>query len=266
MIAALVAGCSSGPKEAGPVPTGQKQKSHSSGSTSGGGTAASTSVPLCGEDNTDARVDSQNGAAGTIMTTWRVTNTSSEACRSFGYPGMDFHAASGWLDVQVQRGGGVQIDSVKVTFGQDVLFLQDLAVLALIRQNLGKRAIYFSWSDGGYPDQTFGLEPYLVSQGMVRKLLPNKVVANDSMVSNPILGMVDLPRTNELLWNAYHWKAIARSRPRGWVDPPSSSILQLYAVIYRGMAETYRAQGNMKLAIEADRISQEIRTNLQPIQ
>ncbi len=168
--------------------------------------------------------------------------------------------------MQVQRGGGVQIDSVKVTFGQDVLFLQDLAVLALIRQNLGKRAIYFSWSDGGYPDQTFGLEPYLVSQGMVRKLLPNKVVANDSMVSNPILGMVDLPRTNELLWNAYHWKAIARSRPRGWVDPPSSSILQLYAVIYRGMAETYRAQGNMKLAIEADRISQEIRTNLQPIQ
>jgi Domain of unknown function (DUF4232) len=50
-------------------------------------------------------VDSQQGAAGTIMTTWRVTNTSSEACRSFGYPGMDFHAASGWLDVQVQRGG-----------------------------------------------------------------------------------------------------------------------------------------------------------------
>jgi hypothetical protein len=39
------------------------------------------------------------------MTTWRVTNTSSETCRSFGYPGMDFHTASGWLDVQVHRGG-----------------------------------------------------------------------------------------------------------------------------------------------------------------
>jgi hypothetical protein len=53
----------------------------------------------------DVKVDSQEGAAGTIMTTWRVTNTSSEACRSFGYPGMDFHTASGWLDVQVHRGG-----------------------------------------------------------------------------------------------------------------------------------------------------------------
>jgi hypothetical protein len=105
VIVALVAGCSSGPKEAGPVPTGQRQKSHSSSSTAGGGTAASTSVPVCGEDNTDSRVDSQNGAAGTIMTTWRVTNTSAEPCRSFGYPGMDFHAASGWLDVQVERGG-----------------------------------------------------------------------------------------------------------------------------------------------------------------
>ena len=127
VIAALVAGCSSGPKEAGPVPTGQKQKSHSSGSTAGGGTAASTSVPLCGEDNTDSRVDSQNGAAGTIMTTWRVTNTSSEACRSFGYPGMDFHAASGWLDVQVQRGGVDIIDeapaSVVVEPGDSLYFV-----------------------------------------------------------------------------------------------------------------------------------------------
>jgi hypothetical protein len=105
VIVALVAGCGGGPKEAGPVPTGPKQKSHSSVTASGGGTATSASVPLCGDDMTDVKVDSRNGAAGTISTTWRVTNVSSSACRSFGYPGMDFHAASGWLDVQVHRGG-----------------------------------------------------------------------------------------------------------------------------------------------------------------
>lgn len=105
VIVALLAGCGGGPKEAGPVPTGQKQKPHASATGSGGGTASSASVPLCGEDTTDLKVDSRNGAAGTIMTTWRVTNMSSSACRSFGYPGMDFHAASGWLDVQVHRGG-----------------------------------------------------------------------------------------------------------------------------------------------------------------
>jgi hypothetical protein len=127
VIAALFAGCSSGPKEAGPVPTGQKQKSHSSVSTSGGATAASASVPLCNDETTDVRVDSQEGAAGTIMTTWRVMNTSSGACRSFGYPGMDFHAAGGWLDVQVQRGGVDILDgtpsSVAVEPGESLYFV-----------------------------------------------------------------------------------------------------------------------------------------------
>jgi hypothetical protein len=168
--------------------------------------------------------------------------------------------------MQVQRGSGVQVDSVEIRFGQDVLFLQDLAVLALIRQNLGKRPIFFSWSDGSYPDQTLGLTDYLVTQGMVRKLTERRVaVVPDSIVDNPILGAVDLPRTNSLLWNAYHWEAIARPRPRGWVDPPSSSILQLYAVVYRGMAETYAAMGDTVKAQRADSIAQAIRVNLQPI-
>jgi len=107
LIAALAAGCDNGPKEAGPVPTG---KTSPSASTSAGGAAESTSTtatstPLCKDKAALVKVDSQEGAAGTIVTTWRVTNTSSDACRSFGYPGMDFHAASGWLDVQVHRGG-----------------------------------------------------------------------------------------------------------------------------------------------------------------
>jgi hypothetical protein len=107
VIAAFLAGCDNGPKEAGPVPTG---KTSPSSSTSTGQAAESTSTTttatlLCKDKTAAVKVESRNGAAGTIMTTWRVTNTSLEACRSFGYPGMDFHAASGWLDVQVHRGG-----------------------------------------------------------------------------------------------------------------------------------------------------------------
>jgi hypothetical protein len=108
VIVALAAGCDNGPKEAGPVPTGKT--SHTTSGTSTGQGAESTaatsgSPPLCSDKTATVKVDSQEGAAGTIMTTWMVTNTSSEACRSFGYPGMDFHAAGGWLDVQVHRGG-----------------------------------------------------------------------------------------------------------------------------------------------------------------
>jgi hypothetical protein len=107
----LLAGCGGGAKEAGPVPTGQgSQSSATTGgatptSSSSGSTTSTSSTQLCGRENATVKVESQEGAAGTIMTTWRVTNTSSSACRSFGYPGMDFHAATGWLGVHVHRGG-----------------------------------------------------------------------------------------------------------------------------------------------------------------
>jgi hypothetical protein len=105
VIAALAAGCDNGPKEAGPVPTEKTSSSTATGQAGGSTTTAAANAPLCKDRTAAVKLESQGGAAGTIVTTWRVTNTSSEACRSFGYPGMDFHAASGWLDVQVQRGG-----------------------------------------------------------------------------------------------------------------------------------------------------------------
>ena len=65
--------------------------------------------------------------------------------------------------MQVPGEGGVACDRLHLQFGQDVLLRQDLATIFLIRDNLGKRPIFFSWSDGGYPDQTFGLSANLES-------------------------------------------------------------------------------------------------------
>ena len=110
VIVALAAGCNNGPTEAGPVPTGKASPSSDASSTGQAGEPATTSAPLCSDKTAAVKVDSQNGAAGTIVTTWRITNTSSESCRSFGYPGMDFHTTSGWLDVQVRRGGIASIN------------------------------------------------------------------------------------------------------------------------------------------------------------
>ena len=87
--------------------------------------------------------------------------------------------------MRVPAEGGIAFDSLQIRFGQDVLLRQDLATVFLIRDNMGKRPIYFSWSDGGYPDQTLGLSPYLVSQGFVRKLMPKPAVENDSIVLSP---------------------------------------------------------------------------------
>ncbi|HJR17347.1 MAG TPA: DUF2723 domain-containing protein [Gemmatimonadales bacterium] len=164
--------------------------------------------------------------------------------------------------MQVPENGGVAFDSLKIAFGQDVLMLQDLATIFLIRDNMGKRPIFFSWSDGGYPDQTLGLSSYLVSQGLVRKLMSKPVVASDSIVLSPSLGFLDLPRTEKLLWDVYHWPTAARDRPRGWVDRPSGSILQLYAVVYGGAAKAFAKTGRKDLAARADSVARGVMENL----
>ena len=164
--------------------------------------------------------------------------------------------------MRVPPEGGVAFDSLQLRFGQDVLLRQDLATIFLIRDNLGKRPIFFSWSDGGYPDQTFGLSPYLVSQGFVRKLMPAPVTPGDSVVLSPGLGFVDVPRTTKLLWDVYHWKTATRSRPAGWVDPPSGSILQLYSVVYGGSSQTLAKAGDSTLAARADSVAREVNQEL----
>ena len=166
--------------------------------------------------------------------------------------------------MQVPENGGVTFDSLKIAFGQDIMMLQDLATIFLIRDNIGKRPIFFSWSDGGYPDQTLGLSSYLVSQGLVRKLMPKPVTATDSIVLSPSLGYIDVPRTEKLLWDVYHWPAAARDRPRGWVDRPSGSILQLYAVVYGGAAKVFEKTGRKDLAARADSVARGVSKNLSP--
>jgi hypothetical protein len=164
--------------------------------------------------------------------------------------------------MRVPERGGVAFDSLKIAFGQDVMLLQDLATIFLIRDNMGKRPIFFSWSDGGYPDQTLGLSEYLVSQGFVRKLMPKPVVPNDSIVLSSTLGYLNLPRTEKLLWDVYHWKAAARNRPRGWVDAPSGSILQLYAVVYGGASKAFASAKQPAIAARADSVAKAVTRNL----
>jgi hypothetical protein len=160
--------------------------------------------------------------------------------------------------MRVPQESGLRFDSLMISFGQDYLMLQDLATIFLIRDNLGQRAIHFSWSTGNYPDQTLRLTPYLVAQGLVRKLVAEPIVPNDSIVLSEGLGYFDVPRSRALMGDVYRWEGAARDRPRGWTDTPSSSILQLYALTYRGAASTFAAMGDTTFALKADSIGREI--------
>jgi transmembrane protein TMEM260 (protein O-mannosyltransferase) len=164
--------------------------------------------------------------------------------------------------MQVPKTGGIAFDSLQIRFGQDVLLRQDLASIFLIRDNQGKRPIFFSWSDGGYPDQTLGLSQYLVSQGFVRKLMPTPVRPTETVQLSPGLGYVDVPRTRTLLSNVYHWQTATRRRPFGWVDAPSGSILQLYAVVYGGSARVFEQVGDTARAMLADSVAREVNREL----
>jgi hypothetical protein len=60
----------------------------------------------------------------------------------------------------------------------------------------------------------------------------------------------------------YHWRSVARQRPRGWVDQPSGSILQLYSIVYAGASKSFEAAGQPNLAARADSVANAVMRNL----
>src|SRR5881628_2969616 len=126
--------------------------------------------------------------------------------------------------------------------GRPYLMRSDLAVLQIIKDELGKRPIYFSTSTGNYADQ-LGLSPYLVGEGLVRRLVPRPVAASDSVRLLDGRGFVNVPRSAALLFGVYRGGATAaRPRPRGWVDVPSQNSLLGYVFVYDTIAAALREQ------------------------
>src|SRR5207249_5945821 len=84
------------------------------------------------------------------------------------------------------------------TLGRPYLLRSDLAVLQIIKDELGKRPIYFSTSTGNYADQ-LGLSAYLVGEGLVRRLVPRPVAAGDGVWRVGGRGFVEVPRSAALV-------------------------------------------------------------------
>ncbi len=162
----------------------------------------------------------------------------------------------------IPHGSGVKFGDLQVAFGRDTLILSDLITVFLIRDNIGKRPIYFAWSAGGYPDQTLNLTAFLATQGLVRKLETKEIQTGGGMVLNRGLGYMDLDRTRDLLFKTYDYPAATRRRPDGWVDRPSQSILSLYSIVYGTTAGSLREAGDTALAVRADSVARAVELNL----
>jgi len=124
--------------------------------------------------------------------------------------------------------------------GRPYIERADVAVLRIMKDQLGKRPIYFSRTVGSYADQ-FGLTSRLEGQGFGRALRERELQASDSIKSVPSMGWVNVKRSQALLFDTYHAESAARVRPRGWVDQPSEGILTTYGVMYYSLAQELQA-------------------------
>jgi hypothetical protein len=167
---------------------------------------------------------------------------------------------------------GSGADTVRVTMdpqmlGRPYLERADVIVLQVIKDQLGKRPVYFSRTVGLYGDQ-FGFTSHLEGQGFARVLRSKTLTPSDSIKGVQSLGYVNVPRTTRLLFDVYHADAAARPRPRGWVDKPSEGILSLYGLTYYTMAQELQTSQSA-LALRAQEIAQAIfrntETTLQPL-
>jgi hypothetical protein len=116
--------------------------------------------------------------------------------------------------------------------GRPYLERAELMTLRAIQDQFGTRPICFARTVGATGDR-LGLTYHLLGQGMVRRLVKDSLAPSDSIQVLQEVGFVDIPRTNELLFNVYHAHTAARYRPRGWIDIPSENIPATYAYMYQ---------------------------------
>src|SRR5256885_3499476 len=153
-----------------------------------------------------------------------------------------------WLDQKrLVNLGGVSVSLDPQILGRQYLERADVIVLEAVKDQMGKRPIYFSRTVGPYADQ-FGLTEYLEGQGFVRKLHQDTNAESDSHKGIQRLGFVNVPRTEALAFQVYHGATAARHRPRGWVDRPSEGILATYGIVYQGLAQLLQKRNPQEAA------------------
>lgn len=128
---------------------------------------------------------------------------------------------------------------IRATITPRFLTRADILVLRMLLVN-DDRAIHFSRTAGNLAEE-LGLREYVVTQGLVRKVLPQVPSEGGGLVRVPGEGLVDLTRS-EALWDGF--KAPASLIAKGdWVDRPSVGIPFLYVNTGIVMAEALARVG-----------------------
>ena len=120
------------------------------------------------------------------------------------------------------------------------LVRDQLVLLRLIKDAFPERPIYVSTGGGA----GLHLEPYLLSQGFVQKLVDHPI--SDTAETPHILGLnVDLPRT-KALWDTVYHAPEALIKEGDWIDRASFGIPYTYAFTGAVLNEALKARGDAK--------------------
>ena len=137
-------------------------------------------------------------------------------------------------------------DKIRAVVAPRFLQRADMFVLRMIQDS--DRPMYFSRTSGGYGTE-LGFSPYLLTQGMARKLMQDSVRAAKDTVRVPGEGFVDVTTTASL-WKEFKAPE-ALIRKGDWVDRPSVGIPYLYVSTGVVLGEALSAQGDAQGSAEA---------------
>jgi hypothetical protein len=121
------------------------------------------------------------------------------------------------------------------------LMKADQIIYFMIRDAFPQRPIYFSRTAGGYPYE-LGLERYVVTHGMAKKLMDKPIEPSPDIIMVPGEGIMDVKRSYEL-WNTVFTANKSLAKRNGWVDDASVGIPDLYVISGITLAEALAQMG-----------------------
>jgi len=125
-------------------------------------------------------------------------------------------------------GGGLQVSVTPRDLGGDYHGLDraDLFVLYIVRDAFPERPVFFSRTDGAYPEE-LGFTNHIVNIGLARKLVLTPPTAGNGIMNVPGDGWFDLDKTYALWTQSFDGIKSLSARSR-WIDKPSVGIPYMY--------------------------------------
>ena len=128
---------------------------------------------------------------------------------------------------------------IRAVVPKGMLQKADILVLQMIKD--GHRPVYFSRTSADYAFNSLGLAKYLVTEGLVRRVMTDSVKVGGDIIDMPGDGFMNLPRT-EALWKEFKAPE-SLTKKADWVDRPSVGIPFLFVHLGYILSEAQRTAG-----------------------